>query len=181
MQRGASQRSSEDPTVRQRGTVSNQGGRGNPSSETDHRNAQASLGDHCKGWKQMRALLFHKFLQPLSWALGKECMVQRSRRAGVPLRHSPQWQPIGSCFPAVSTCPQTGSPPAFSDLQWRSAPVGLEHHIPCTLRFRCPGCKKHPDKDTHTSDSMLSTSYTRHSSKYFPGFKSFDLYPNPRR
>lgn len=39
MQRGASQRSSEDPTVRQRGTVSNQGGRGNPSSETDHRNA----------------------------------------------------------------------------------------------------------------------------------------------
>lgn len=25
--------------VRQRGTVSNQGGRGNPSSETDHRNA----------------------------------------------------------------------------------------------------------------------------------------------
>lgn len=58
------------------------------------------------------------------------------------LCHSPQRQPIIPGFPAVvSACPQTESPPpplACSEdhLQWS---WGIT--FPCTLWFRCPGCK----------------------------------------
>lgn len=84
MQRGASQRSSEDPMVRQRGTVSNRGEGGIRVLKQTTGMHQAPLGNHCEGWKQMRALLFHKFLQPLSRALGKECVVQKEQEGGSP-------------------------------------------------------------------------------------------------
>lgn len=95
--------------------------------------------------------------------LGKGVRGPEGAGGRVPLRHPPQWQPISSCFPAVvSTCPQTGSLPAISDLQMEISPGGVRaSHSITHFGLGVLAAKKHPDKDTHTSDSTPNTSYNQ--------------------